>query len=90
MRGKFLLVVGLAVGYVLGARAGRQRYELIKRTAKKIWHNPQVQKQVGHVEDFAKDKASDVADLLSDGAKKAAAQMSGRSKTSASSRTGEE
>jgi hypothetical protein len=27
MRGKILIVAGLAVGYVLGARAGRERYE---------------------------------------------------------------
>lgn len=82
MRGKLLLVVGLAVGYVLGARAGRQRYESIKRTADKLWQNPQVQKQVRHAEDFAKDKAPEVVEFLSDGAKKVAAQVSGRPKAS--------
>jgi hypothetical protein len=30
MRGKVGLVIGLAAGYVLGARAGRERYEQIK------------------------------------------------------------
>ena len=31
MRYKATLVIGIAAGYVLGARAGRQRYEQIKR-----------------------------------------------------------
>ncbi len=30
MKGKIGLVVGLGVGYVLGTRAGRERYEQIK------------------------------------------------------------
>ena len=30
MKGKVGLVVGLSVGYVLGTRAGRERYEQIK------------------------------------------------------------
>lgn len=38
MRGKAGLVVGLAVGYVLGSRAGRQRYEQIKSQALKVWN----------------------------------------------------
>ena len=31
MRYKATLVMGIAAGYILGARAGRQRYEQIKR-----------------------------------------------------------
>ena len=38
MRGKAGLVVGLAVGYVLGTRAGRERYEQIKAAALKVWN----------------------------------------------------
>ena len=33
MKGKILFVVGLGVGYVLGTRAGRERYEQIKQAA---------------------------------------------------------
>ena len=31
------LVVGLGAGYVLGARAGRERYEQIARAARMAW-----------------------------------------------------
>jgi len=53
MRGKAGLVVGLAVGYVLGTRAGRERYEQIKTQWLKLWHTPSVQKQVDKVKKFA-------------------------------------
>jgi hypothetical protein len=80
MKGKILLVVGLGVGYVLGARAGRERYEEIKRAAQKLWSDPRVQKQMSHAEGFVKDKAPDVAEFLSDGAKKVVSQVSGGKK----------
>jgi hypothetical protein len=74
MRGKILLVVGLTAGYVLGAKAGRGRYEQIKRAADTLWSNPRVQRQVKKAEeralDFAQGRASGVIDFLSDGAKK--------------------
>ena len=46
MRGKVGLVIGLAAGYVLGTRAGRERYEQIKEQALKVWNLDPVQKQV--------------------------------------------
>ncbi|MET4782983.1 YtxH domain-containing protein [Glaciihabitans sp. UYNi722] len=78
MRGKLLLVVGLGIGCVLGSRAGRERYEQIKRAAGKLWDDPRVQSQVKQVEDFAKDKAPEVVEFLSDGAKKVVSQVSGK------------
>ena len=53
MKGKAGLVIGLAVGYVLGTRAGRERYEQIKEQALKVWNLDPVQEQVGKVKDFA-------------------------------------
>ncbi len=50
------LVLGIAVGYVLGAKAGRERYEQIKRLTAKAADNPAVQGLAG----FAKAKASAV------------------------------
>jgi len=82
MRGKILLVVGIGIGYVLGTRAGREKYDQLKATAQKFWNDPRVQKQVNNAEDFVKDKAPEVAEFLSDGAKKVVSQVSG-SKTPA-------
>lgn len=53
MRGKAGLVVGIAIGYVLGTRAGRERYEQIKTQASKVWNLDPVQEQVTRVKDFA-------------------------------------
>jgi hypothetical protein len=36
------LAAGLAVGYVLGAKAGRAKYEQIAATARKVSENPTV------------------------------------------------
>ena len=82
MKGKILLVVGIGIGYVLGTRAGREKYDQLKATAQKFWNDPRVQKQVNNAEDFVKDKAPEVAEFLSDGAKKVVSQVSG-SKTPA-------
>jgi hypothetical protein len=80
VKGKILLVVGLGVGYVLGARAGRERYDDIKRTAQRFWGDPRVQRQVNQAETFVKDKAPDVAEFLTDGAKKVVSQVSSTAK----------
>jgi hypothetical protein len=80
MKGKILLVVGLSIGYVLGARAGRERYEEIKRMADKVWNDPRVQKQVNQAEGFVKDKAPDVAEFLADGAKTVVSKVAGTKK----------
>jgi hypothetical protein len=78
MKGKILLVVGIGVGYVLGARAGRERYEDIKRAAGKLWNDPRVQRQFDDAEGFVKDKAPEVAGMLATGAKKVVSQVSGK------------
>ncbi|MBZ9643351.1 YtxH domain-containing protein [Streptomyces sp. PSKA30] len=42
MRYRLTFVVGLAVGYVLGTRAGRERYEQLKKSARQVAQNPAV------------------------------------------------
>jgi len=88
MRGKLLLVVGLGVGYVLGARAGRERYDELKAGVSRFWHDPRVQKQVKTAQDFAKDKAPEVVDFVTDNAKKVVSQVSGKSGAAKSAPTG--
>ena len=83
MKGKILLLTGLAVGYVLGTRAGRERYEEIKSAANKLWNDPRVQKPVHQAQDFAKDKAPEVAEFVSDNVKKVVSQVSGKTSTAA-------
>ena len=78
MKGKILLVVGLGVGYVLGARAGRQRYEQLKSAVQNFWNDPRVQRRVDDAEDFVKDKAPEVAEFLADSAKKVVGAVSGK------------
>lgn len=70
MGGKLMLVAGLATGYVLGSRAGRERYNQIAGAASRFWQSKPVQRQVHTVEDFAKDKAPEVVDFVSGKAKK--------------------
>jgi hypothetical protein len=57
MRSKLLLVIGLAVGYVLGARAGRERYEQIARASRRVWQSSGVRKTRAEVEGYARQKA---------------------------------
>ncbi|MFS0865739.1 hypothetical protein AB3M83_00210 [Microbacterium sp. 179-B 1A2 NHS] len=70
MKGKIGIVVGLTAGYVLGARAGRQRYEQIKDAYLKVYNTPTVQKQVGKVSDLGKSAAFSVPGVLWDSAVK--------------------
>ena len=76
MKGKILLVVGLGVGYVLGSRAGREKYDELVARVQKVWNDPRVQKQASNVGDFVKEKAPDVADFLSTNVKKATSRTS--------------
>ena len=70
MKGKVGLVIGLAAGYVLGSRAGRERYEQIKSQALKVWNMDPVQEQVDKVKDFAKSSAMALPSTLWDSAVK--------------------
>ncbi|WP_337059965.1 hypothetical protein [Kineococcus sp. G2] len=57
MKGKVLFLVAGAAGYVLGARAGRERYEQISSAASRAWGNPKVQQKVGDLEGKATEAA---------------------------------
>jgi hypothetical protein len=78
MRGKFVFVVGLATGYVLGTRAGRERYEQIAAGAAKVWNTPTVQSGVQKVQEFAGGRVDTVKADVSKRARKALAGLIGR------------
>jgi hypothetical protein len=44
MKGKLGIAVGLAAGYVLGTRAGRERYQQLTASAKRIADEPSLQR----------------------------------------------
>jgi hypothetical protein len=65
MRGKLLFLGGVAAGFVLGARAGREKYEELKQTAQKIKEHPTVQEAAGTVQEQATRLYSEGKDKLS-------------------------
>ncbi|MGC5342612.1 YtxH domain-containing protein [Streptomyces sp. DT24] len=42
MRYRLTFIAGLALGYVLGTRAGRERYEQLRKSARQVAQNPAV------------------------------------------------
>lgn len=57
---KIMVVAAAAAGYVLGSRAGREHYEIVKEQAQKLWRSPQVQQAASQATDVAKDAAEQV------------------------------
>ncbi|MEW2383016.1 hypothetical protein AB0873_13150 [Micromonospora sp. NPDC047707] len=47
MRGKIMFLGGLAAGFVLGARAGREKYEELVIRGRKVLDHPTVQEAAG-------------------------------------------
>ncbi len=47
MRYRMTFLVGLAVGFILGARAGRERYDQIKRLSQRVADSPAAQQAAG-------------------------------------------
>lgn len=69
MRFRSGLIVGVAAGYVLGARAGRERYEQIKSLYAKGSQHPAVQQLMGQATAVADLGRSAVAEGLTAGSK---------------------
>ncbi len=84
MMKKLVLVTGVAVGYVLGARAGREQYDKIVEQATSLWRNPKVQEQVATAQQTVKEQAPVAAEKVSDATKSAV----GQTKDAASRDTG--
>lgn len=80
MSGRFLFVVGVGVGYVLGAKAGRQRYEQIASSAGKLWNSKAVAKPRAEVQQFVDTQTPKVVDAATDAASKAIRKVTHRPK----------
>jgi hypothetical protein len=59
-------LTGLAAGYVLGARAGRERYDQLVKAAKAITEHPAVQQAAGTVQAQATGLATAAGTKISD------------------------
>ncbi|MDD9349512.1 YtxH domain-containing protein [Mumia sp.] len=95
MKGKLALLGGMAVGYVLGTRDGRERFEQIKGKAQSLWNDPTVQQKVSDAQGFAAEKAPEVQEKVVQTAKDTVGKVTNRGEggdhaapTSGSSSTG--
>jgi hypothetical protein len=62
---KLTLLIGGAVGYVLGARAGRERYEAIVRAGRRVAGSQTVQATAGVLQAQLDTVANRARDLIS-------------------------
>src|SRR4029450_763887 len=87
--GKVGMLVGAAVGYVLGAKAGRERYEQISASARQLLDKPQGKRVVdsapGNLGPKMEQVANRAADKVHEAGEKVASTGPGTSGTSGTS-----
>lgn len=79
---KLMLLAAFAVGYLLGAQAGRERYDQIMGALAKIGNDPRVQEKTHQAVDVAKQQAPVVADKVTSAASSAASAAASKVKGS--------
>jgi hypothetical protein len=77
MKNKIVFAAGMAAGYVLGTRAGRESYEALKSRAESLWNSPRVQEGVSGATGVLKEKLPAVQEGTSGAVKKAQDALSG-------------
>jgi hypothetical protein len=77
MRYRVVFIVGLGIGYVLGTRAGRERYEQLRTLARKTADSPAVQQAAGALQAQAASYAKSARGKLADRAGAAKAKVGG-------------
>ncbi len=75
---KLLIVAAAAGGYVLGAKAGHERYEQIRHHASKLWNSGPVQHGVHEAEGAAKHAAAAAGSKVADAASTAGSRVAAR------------
>ncbi len=68
---KTTILAAAGIGYVLGTRAGRERYEQIVSAFNGVRSNPQVQKAAAQAQDYAAQQAPVVKEKAQEAAAKA-------------------
>jgi hypothetical protein len=74
---KLMLLAAAAVGYVLGARAGRERYDQIMGVAHRVKDDPRVQEKAQQAMGAAREHAPVVAEKVAGAASAAASKVTG-------------
>jgi hypothetical protein len=90
MRFKSGFMVGLGAGYVLGSKAGQERYDQIVGAAKQLRENPGVQRLTGEVNktvSLGKERVSETASRTVEQASDAAAAQASKAKEAVSRST---
>jgi hypothetical protein len=64
MRYRLVFISGVAVGYVFGTRAGRERYEQLRKSANRFTQNPAVHDAVKNAKDTGRSVAAKAADAV--------------------------
>ncbi|NMA77022.1 MAG: hypothetical protein GX960_07185 [Actinomycetales bacterium] len=72
---KFIFLAGLAIGFVVGSRAGRGPYESLERTARQVADDPEVQRRAGQAKDTAARVAQDTASTVKEKAPEVASTV---------------
>lgn len=72
MVSKLSFLAGLGTGYVLGARAGCERYNQLTSKARDLWQDPAVQDKVGQAQQAAKEQAQEAQHAVTEKAKEKA------------------
>ena len=75
-----IVLVGLGVGYVLGARAGRERYDLIVDKVTGVWEDPRVARARREAARYAREQAPVIRDRAQAVAKAAPGVVADRAK----------
>lgn len=81
MRGKLLFITGGLAGYVLGARAGRKRYDQIAAAANDLWNAKPVQRRVTEVRDATLELVGEVPAILFKAGKNVVKQAAAKKKS---------
>jgi gas vesicle protein len=90
-KGKAGFMAGFAAGYVLGAKAGRERYEQIKDATKAFSENPGVQRLANEVQrtvNMTKDRASTAASRTVESAGTQLADKTGKAREFVNTKVG--
>ena len=80
-RYRITFLTGVAVGFVIGARAGRERYEQIKRAARSVTDSPAAQQAAGAVQAQAAGLAKAAKQKVTDGLHDRVPKMAGTARS---------